>query len=136
MNTFLLDIFTPYGHYFTKEVSFLEVSSDKYNLGILPGHTPLVTSLVICKMTVEMNNQKFIYATGGGVMKISKEGVVLLLDSIERSDEIDLERALDAKKRAQDRLENKHDDTIDEKRAKLALARALNRIRLIQKEND
>ncbi|MFA7032972.1 MAG: ATP synthase F1 subunit epsilon [Bacilli bacterium] len=136
MKTFVLDIFTPYGHYLKTNASFLEVRSDKYLLGILAGHAPLVSSLSISKMVIEMDGHRYLYAIGSGVIKIDKEGVTLLLDSVERSDEIDLKRAIEAKKRAQNRLENIHDESIDEKRAKLALARALNRIRLIDKDID
>lgn len=134
--TFLLDIFTPYGNYLTQEVSFLEVRSEDYCLGILPEHAPLVSTLAISKMVIEIAGKRYLYAIGGGIININKEGVTLLLDSVERSDEIDLQRALDAKKRAMERLENIHDDSLDQKRAKQALARAWNRIRLIEKDTD
>ncbi|MCB9498128.1 MAG: F0F1 ATP synthase subunit epsilon, partial [Erysipelotrichaceae bacterium] len=70
MKTFVLDIFTPYGHYLKTNASFLEVRSDKYLLGILPGHAPLVSSLSISKMVIEMDGRRYLYAIGGGVIKI------------------------------------------------------------------
>lgn len=128
-NTFNLNILTPYGHYFEGPVEFLEVRSDKYNLGIYPGHAPLVSTLVIGKMTLRMKGRNEIYAIGGGIINIEKEKVTLILDSIESRDEIDLERAKEAKKRAEERLKNiKNDEVIDINRAKIALLKAINRI--------
>ena len=127
--TFHLSILTPYGHYFDGEVEFLEVHSDKYNLGILPGHAPLVSTVAISKMKIRAHGQEKIYAVGGGVITIDKEKTTLVLDSIERADEIDLERAKEAKQRAEERLNQaQKESTIDVNRAKIALLKALNRI--------
>ena len=129
--TFHLNILTPYGHYFEGAVEFLEVHSEKYNLGIFPGHAPLISTLEVGKMIIRIKEINEIYAIGGGIINIEKDKVILVLNSIERHDEIDLERAKDAKKRAEDRLnESKNDDAIDVNRAKLALLRAINRINI------
>lgn len=134
-NTFHLVIYTPYGRYFDGQVTFLEVRSEKYNLGILPGHAPLVSTVDICKMVIKTEQDTFIYACGGGALNITKEKVTLLLDAIERADEIDLDRAKEAKIRAQKRLEEANkNDTIDVNRAKIALLKALNRINLASKD--
>ena len=80
-------------------------------------------------MTTRMRGKTEIYAIGGGVINVEKEKVTLILDSIESRDEIDLERAKEAKKWAEERLNNKEDDdAMDIKRAKLALLKAINRI--------
>ena len=134
MKTFKLDILTPYGKYFSHEVHYLEVRSDLSVLGIYPDHAPLISTLVISPMKIKFDDSTFEYAIGGGVIFVKeKNEVVLLLDSVEREDEIDLERAKQAKERAEHRL-NHIDENIDIKRAKISLARALNRIRLIEKE--
>ena len=124
-----LNILTPYGHYLDAYVDFLEVRSEKYSLGIYPKHTSLVSTVDISKMVVRMNGNEHTYAVGGGAIQIEKDEVTLVLNSIERVDEIDLERANAAKERAEKRLKEKSlDDSIDVNRAKLALLRALNRI--------
>ena len=134
-NTFRLSIFTPYGHYFDGQVEFLEVHSEEYNLGILPGHAPLISTVTVSKMEIKMNGKKHIYAVGGGVIKVDKELVTLLLDSIEAKNEIDVARAKEAKLRAEKRLEeSKKNDAIDVSRAKLALLRAINRLNVSSKE--
>lgn len=134
-NGFHLVVITPYGRYYDDVVDFLEVRSEDYSLGILPGHAPLVSTLSVCKMTTRHQGRTNVYAIGGGVININKEQVTLILDSIERSDEIDLVRAKEAKRRAEERLEqSKKDETIDVSRAKLALLKALNRIGLASKD--
>ena len=102
--SFHLLILTPYGHYFEGDVAFLEVHSEEYNLGILPGHAPLVSTLAISKMTIKAMGKVSVYAIGGGVINVEKERVTLILNSVERDDEIDVARAQEAKKRAEDRL--------------------------------
>jgi F-type H+-transporting ATPase subunit epsilon len=136
MNTFFLDIYTPFGHYLKTNASFLEVQSEDYLLGIMAGHAPLISTLVISKMVIEINSIRYLYAIGGGLININKDGITLLLDSVEKSDEINLQRAIEAQKRAEKRLNDLDDKSIDKNRAKLALARAINRIRLIQTDKS
>jgi F-type H+-transporting ATPase subunit epsilon len=135
-NTFHLTILTPYGRYYDGSAEFLEVFSEKYSLGILPGHAPLISTLSVSKMTIQMpGGHKYIYAIGGGAINIDKDGVTLILNSVERKDEIDVTRANEAKKRAEERLnEAKQNSSIDTDRAKLAYVRALNRINIASKD--
>lgn len=136
MKTFPLTIYTPFGKYLEADVESVQVRSEDYNLGILPGHSPLISTLIISVMVIKMNDAKVEYTIGGGIIKVEKDKTVLLLDSIERFDEIDLDRAHAARIRAEERLKKLAEgEEIDEKRAKLALARALNRIRLIDKNS-
>lgn len=131
MEDFRLIILTPYGKYLDTDVSFLEVRNDKYSMGITKGHAPLVSTVGIEPVKIRIRGQEFLYACGGGIINVDKEKVTLVLNSIERSDEIDLERALSAKKRAEERLKN-HDEEIDIARAEASLARALTRIHIKQ----
>ena len=126
--SFKVEIYTPTGKYFSGDVSYLSVTSSVAVLGILPDHAPIITTLEICKLSLKINSKELNYAIGGGVMHIKKDHTaVLLLDSIERSDEIDIARAKEAQKRAEERLA-KVNEEIDVKRAQAALSRALNRI--------
>lgn len=127
-----LVILTPYGRYFEGDVSFVQVCSEKYSLGILPNHAPLISTIDICKMIIKMNGKEIIHAIGGGIINVDSEKTTLILNSVERSDEIDKERAEQAKKRAEERLKQKAtDDAIDVNRAKLALLRAINRLKVV-----
>ena len=132
MSTFLLEIFTPFGKYFDRYVEELVIQTDDYVLGILPNHTPLVSKVKISRMYIIQNGDKKCYAIGEGLLNITKDGVTLLLESIESKDDIDIDRAKDAKKRAEQRLATLVN--IDVERAQRALNRANNRISVY--END
>ena len=130
MKTFTLDIFTPFSHYFSDEVEYLQVSSEDYRLGILPNHAPLVSTVTICEMVIQKGGKRESYATSGGVIEVKDNKVVLLLKAIESVDEIDLSRAEAAKDRALKRLANPNLENMKVTTSKLALDRAENRINL------
>ena len=130
--TFRVEIYTPDGKYLSSEADFLRVTSSVSVLGILPNHAPLITTLEICPLTIKLNSNESVYAISGGVLHIKKDhSVILLVNAIERSDEIDLARAKEAQRRAEERIAS-HSDEIDVSRAKAALSRALNRISVHQ----
>ena len=130
MKTFTLDIFTPFSHYFSDEVEYLQVSSEDYRLGILPNHAPLVSTVTICEMVIQKGGKRESYATSGGVIEVKDNKVVLLLKAIESVDEIDLSRAEASKDRALKRLANPNLESMKVTTSKLALDRAENRINL------
>ena len=129
-----LIVLTPYCRYFEGNIDFLEVHSEKYNLGILPNHAPLISTVEVSKMIIRVSKSEMIYAVGGGIINVERDKTTLILNSIERSDEIDVARAQEAKKRAEQRLSSK-DDTVDVNRAKAALLRATNRIQIYSSKN-
>ena len=132
MKTFLLEIFTPYGKYFDRYVDELVIQTEEYVLGILPNHTPLVAKVKTSKMEIIQNGQKKCYAIAEGLINVKKDGVVLLVESIESKDEIDIDRAKQAKERALGRL--KQPLQYDIERAQRALIRANNRISIYEDE--
>lgn len=133
MKKFHLDIYTPYGHYLSDDVDFLSVTSEQYKLGILPGHTDLISTVVICEIEIEKDGVRTSYATSGGVIKVKDNQVSLILKTIESADEIDLPRAIAAKERAEKRLMEPDLETLAQTRARLALDRANNRINIKNK---
>ena len=130
MKSFTLNIFTPYSHYYSDDVEYLQVCSEDYMLGILPNHAPLVSTVTISEIVIQKNGKRESYATSGGIIKVKDNKVELLLKSIESVDEIDLDRAIAAKERALKRLANPDLETVKITSSKLALARAENRIKL------
>ncbi len=101
MKTFLLEIYTPYGKYFDRYVEEIVVTTEEYTLGILPNHSPLVAKVKTSKLEIVQNGEKKCYAIGEGILNVKKDGVTLLLESIESKEEIDIERAKLAKSRAE-----------------------------------
>ena len=132
MKTFLLEIYTPYGKYFDRYVEEVIVPTEEYVLGILPGHAPLIAKIRIGKLEIIREGEKTIYAHAEGLINVKKDVVTILVDSIESKDEIDIDRAKEAKKRAEERLQQPLN--IDVERATRALIRANNRIAIYEDE--
>ena len=132
MSTFLLEIYTPFGKYFDRNVDELVVQSDDYVLGILPNHAPLVAKVKTSKMYIIQNGERTCYAIGEGLINVTKDSVTLLLESIEAKKDIDISRAKEAKRRAEERLQVRVD--IDIERAQKALNRAKTRIDVYENE--
>ena len=98
-------------------------------LGILPGHIPLVAPLDIGAVRLKRGNDTELLAVSGGFLEVLPDKVTILAQSAETPDQIDVERAERARERAEQRLQSKRDD-IDFKRAELSLKRAMNRLRI------
>lgn len=128
---FPLLIITPKRKVFDGEVTLLSVTSTAGQLGILANHTPLLTILKTGPMHVVVNGKTTFYAVSGGVLSVQKKQTTLLVDAIEQAEDIDVSRAKEALKRAEERLKEKT-EKVDEARAKAALARALNRIQVAE----
>ena len=130
MKNFLLQIYTPYGKYFDRYVEELVIQTEEYVLGILPNHAPLIAKVKTNKMEIVQNGERKCYANGEGLINVTKEKVVLIVESIESKNEIDIDRARAAKKRAEERL--REPLNIDVERATKALIRANNRIEIYE----
>ena len=129
MSTFLLEIVTPERKVYAEQVNMVSVKGVEGELGILPNHIPLVTPLKIAPITVKKQGSKDeIIAVNGGFMEVRKDKVVILAESAELPEQIDIDRAKAAKERAEKRLAETKQDNVDFKRAEAALQRALNRI--------
>jgi F-type H+-transporting ATPase subunit epsilon len=129
VSTFLLEIVTPERKVYAEEANMIIVKGVGGELGILPNHIPLVTPLKIAPITVKKQGQKDVQiAVNGGFMEVRKDKVVILAESAELPEQIDVDRAEAAKERAQKRLAETKQDNVDFKRAELALQRAINRI--------
>lgn len=129
MSTFLLEIVTPERKVYAEQANMVVAKGVAGELGILPNHIPLVTPLKISSITVKKQGSKDeIIAVNGGFMEVRKDKVVILAESAELPEQIDVDRARAAKERAEKRLAESKQDNVDFKRAEAALQRALNRI--------
>ncbi|MNO68454.1 ATP synthase epsilon chain [compost metagenome] len=127
MSTFLLEIVTPEHVVFSQEVNSLTVRGLEGELGILPGHIPFVTPLQVAPIVVKTGGKDISIAVHGGFVEVQSEKVIILAESAELPEEIDVERAVAARERAERRL-SANQDRIDHRRAELALQRAITRI--------
>ena len=128
--SFRLSIVTPTRVVFDGEATSLSVPGVMGGFQVLYSHAPLLSSLEIGRMKVrDMLGTDEIFAAGGGVVEVRNNVVTVLVESAERIQEIDIERAKAARDRATKRLKSK-DASIDVERARLALWRAVNRLRI------
>lgn len=120
---------TPEGTYKELETPILNVRSTDGDRGILPNHMPIVLMLEVSRLETKEDGVKKQYAIGGGMLYFENNTATILIDSIESQEEIDLSRAQAAKERAERRIASK-DPNVDLRRAEVALARSLNRIKV------
>jgi len=100
-------------------------------LGILPHHAPLMTSLTFGELIIHRESKPDEYiAIGGGFMEVGPEHVIILADSAERATEIDIARAEAAQRRAQEAMAQKQRQDIDFIRAEAALRRSMIRLKV------
>ena len=129
---FKLKIMTPEGLYFDEEVSSLTLKLITGYVTILSKHHPMIGIVDYAPMHLVKNNKTYYYALHGGVLNIKDEEVVILTNAIENAKDIDVSRALSAKKRAEQRLASTN-DIVEINRAKSAIVRALSRIDTVNK---
>lgn len=124
----LLEIVTPQGLVFSEEVDEVTATGSEGEFGILPGHVPFVTTLKIGLLSCKVGNATKYFFVNWGYAEAGPDKVLVLADSAELSEEIDIERAKAAMKRAEERLKKAED--VDFYRAETALERAVTRIQL------
>lgn len=122
---FKVQVITPLGDNKAIETNILNVRTSNGDIGILANHMPIVAMLQISMMSTVESDGRHRYALAGGVLYFANNIATILTDAIERSDEIDIERALKAKARAEKEIKDPNSDI---KKAEVALKRALNRI--------
>lgn len=96
---------------FSGVVKSIQASGVEGELGILPGHTPLLTAIKpgIVKLTLENGDEEVIYVSGG-FLEVQPSIVTVLADVAIRGTELDAERIQNAKRKAEENITNKHND--------------------------
>ena len=128
---FRLSVVTPEKTVLEQEARSVIAPGSEGYLGILTDHAPLITALIPGKLTVtDANNKDHEYSLSGGFLEVSHNVLTVLADAMELVGDIDVDRARRAEQRARDRLRHRSQPGVDVPRAELALAKAINRIRL------
>jgi F-type H+-transporting ATPase subunit epsilon len=122
-----LEIVTPERQLFSGDVDEVTVPSSQGYLGILPGHAPLLAELGIGEVCFKIGDRRVFMFCSWGFVEVLPERVVVLAQTAETASDIDLNRAEQAKQRAEKRLASKAVET-DYARAQLALLRAISRL--------
>ena len=130
--TIKLDIVTAEKVVFSEDVDIVVAPGVGGELGILPHHTNLMTILQAGELRVRRAGEEVCMAISGGFLEVRPDRIIILADSAERDTEIDLARAEEAKRRAQERLAHRTPG-LDVARAEAALARSMIRLKVAEK---
>ena len=125
-----IEIVTPTGVLYSGSCTSCTAPGAEGQFQILEGHAALMANLEIGEMRIEDSGKEKHLATSGGFLEVKDNFIAIVAESAEFADKIDIERAKEAEKRARERLEKSEEHDIDVQRAQLALARAINRIKI------
>lgn len=132
MATFRLEIVTAERMIYSDDVDAIVAWGVEGQLGILPHHAPLMTMLQPGELMIRKNKEEEYLAISGGFLEVRPDKVVILADACERADEIDIERAEAAKRRAQETMKAAP-LSAEAASAEAALRRSLARLRTAEK---
>jgi F-type H+-transporting ATPase subunit epsilon len=133
MASLKIDVVTAERVVYSAEVDAVIAPGMEGQLGILPHHAPLMTTLQSGELVIRKGGQEESLAISGGFLEVRPDRVIVLADQAERAEEIDIARAEAARKRAEERLKDRHAAGIDATRAETALRRAMARLSVAEK---
>ena len=124
-----LQIVTPDRLIVQEQVDEVEIPGSAGYFGVLPGHTPLLASLAVGELWYRKGQEKFYLSLAFGFAEVLPDRVTILARLAERAEEIDVERAELARRRAEERLAQPKSD-FDYERARVALTKSLMRLQV------
>ncbi len=130
-----LDITTPRRVVYSNEIDMLIARAIDGNIGIMPGHTPLVTALENSVVRVKNNDEEIPIPISDGFLEVKPDKINLIVRTAELPEEIDLQRAKKAKERAERRLREEK-SKVSQARAEAALDRAVSRINAAKSKSN
>ncbi len=129
-----LEIITPEKTVVKDEVDVVEATGAEGEFGIMPGHTQFLTTLKIGEIRYRKGNETVYLSSSGGFAEVVDDKVTLLVDTAERSKEIDVDRAKRAMERAEAELKSLSYDQNEYRMMEMALLRAVARIGVASKK--
>ena len=124
----LLEIVTPDRLLVKEQVDEVQIPGSEGYFGVLPGHTPMLASLAVGEMWYRKGQEMTYLSLAFGFCEVLPDRVTILAQLAERAEDIDVERAEEAKRRAEERLRNASD--VDYERARTALVKSLARLQV------
>ena len=131
----LLEIVTPEKLAYRDQVDEVLVPGADGQLGILPHHTPLITTLGVGELRIRKGAAEEYFAIVGGFLQVRPDKVVVMAETADLASEIDLERAQQARRDAESALSSAYVEAADVAAARAALDRALVRIRVAERRH-
>jgi F-type H+-transporting ATPase subunit epsilon len=127
--TVRVDIVTPDKVAYSADVTMIIARATDGDLGVLPGHVPLIAALKIWPLRIFTEGVEQLISLCGGFIEVQPDKVTILAGCAELPEEIDVDRAEQAKRRAEERLTNQSGKN-DVARAQAALRKALTRLQV------
>ncbi len=129
-----LAIITPEKTLIDESVDMVEAKGAYGEFGVLPGHTQFLTTLDIGEVRYMKGDKTMHLSTSGGFAEVVEDKVVMLLDTAEFAEDIDIERAKRAREKAESALKTTISDDAEYRMYELALLRAIARISVASKK--
>lgn len=127
-----LEMVTPYKQVLAVDVDEVTAPGTLGEFGILPGHTPLLTTLKIGELTYRQGNELFHVAVNWGYVEVENDKVTVLVETAEPADQIDLARAKAALSRAETAIKAMSPEDVEFAQMEASLERALIRIQVAE----
>ena len=131
-----LELVTPYRLVLSQEVDEVTAPGTLGEFGVLPGHTPLLTTLKVGELTYRQGHDLFHVAVNWGYVEVENDVVTVLVTTAEPADQIDLERARAALGRAQEALKKLSPEDKEFKVMEAALERAMIRVQVAGRKSS
>ena len=132
MASIKLDIVTAERQVYSDDVDVVVAPGVEGQLGILPHHTPLMTMLQPGELRLRKGGEEISMAISGGFLEVRPDRIIILADAAERVEEIDIARAEEAKRRAEELLRHRAPG-LDEAQAQAAIQRSLVRLKVAER---
>ena len=130
-----LEIVTPERLVFDETVDGVTLPGSEGELGVLPHHAPLVSTLGVGELRIRVGGQEEWFAIVGGFVQVLPDKVVVMAETADMASEIDLEKAAEARRDAERALESGYHEGADLSSARAALQTALLRERVAQRRH-
>jgi F-type H+-transporting ATPase subunit epsilon len=130
-----LEIVTPERLAYSDEVDAVTLPGIEGELGVLPHHAPLVSTLGVGELRIRKGGAEESFAIAGGFLQVLPTKVVVLAETADMASEIDIEKAQEARREAEKALESGYHEGADLSMARAALQTALLRERLAQRRH-
>jgi F-type H+-transporting ATPase subunit epsilon len=128
-----IEIVTPYEMFYEGPAEMVVITSKDGEIGVLPGHTPLIAALTPGEVRLKINGQWRVAAATNGYAEIGPEVTVIVVNAAEWPEQIDVERAKKALARAEARLADPQLSATEKTHAKHGIGRAKARLKIASK---
>ena len=130
-----LEIVTPERLAYSDTVDAVVLPGSEGELGVLPHHAPLISTLGVGELRIRKGGEEELFAIAGGFLQVRPDKVVVMAEMADMASDIDLERALEARREAERALETGFHEGADLSMARAALQQALLRIRVAERRH-